>query len=89
MLVCVPMVLQSPLNHNLTTKLFALWTSIFPFTFYASKQVLLQWIAPRSRQFSVRVTDAVELANVAFCEVNPELEVEDIPVLLTVVRLDG
>jgi hypothetical protein len=55
-----------------------------PFTFYANKQVSLQWIVPRTGQLGVGVTDDVSLANVAFCEVNPQLGVEDIPVLLTV-----
>lgn len=60
-----------------------------PFAFYASKQVLLQRIVPRTRQLGVGITDVVGLANVAFCEVNPKLGVEDILVLLIVVRFDG
>lgn len=63
--------------------------SVFLATFYASKQVLLQRIVPKTGQSDVGVTDAVELANVAFCEVTPKLEVEYIPVLPTVVGLDG
>jgi hypothetical protein len=59
-----------------------------PFTFYASKQVSLQWKIPRTGQLGVGVTDDVSLANVAFCEVNPQLGVEDIPVLLTVVTFN-
>ena len=85
----VPMVLYSPLNNNLPINHFAPRTSVFPSTFYASKQVLLQRMVPKMGQSDVGVTDAVELANVAFCEVVPKLEVEYIPVLHTVVKLDG
>jgi hypothetical protein len=49
-------------------------------SFYASKHVLLQ--------LGVGVTDDVSLANVASCEVNPQLGVEGIPVLLTVVTFN-
>jgi hypothetical protein len=57
-------------------------------SFYASKHVLLQWTVPRTGQLGVGVTDDVSLANVASCEVNPQLGVEGIPVLLTVVTFN-
>ena len=84
-----PVVLQIASEQQSPNKALHSLNKRISFTFYASKQVLLQRIVLRTRQLGVGITDVVGLANVSFCEVNLKLEVEDIPVLLTVVRFDG